>query len=264
MADRIRIDARRVAVMGCIYGNVPALAACLDDARAAGCDAVLCAGDVLGFCGHAREVLALVERSCAVVIAGNHEREAVAGTGLCGCGLTDPDDEARSCRASAPQADGLEADDLLAIACWPEQAVVETAAGALLLCHGSPDRINEFLNADDSERMRGWLDAAEAQVLACSHTGIPWIRDLGDGRLAVNVGAVGKPDHDGDAAVHYAVTDPAIPAATIRRVVYDHVSWAARLIGEGVDPAIAGQLVTGRWSYGTAATCCRDATGAIP
>lgn len=251
--DRVHLHARRVAVIGCIYGNVPALEACLTDAREAGCDAVLCAGDVLGFCGHAAETLALVERSCAVVIAGNHEREVVAGTGLCGCGHADPEDERRSCAASARQADGLEVADLLRIARWPTQMVVDLPQGALLLCHGSPDRINEFLHQESVERarLRGWLKDAGAQVLACTHTGVPWSLDLTEGLMAVNVGAVGKPDHDGDAAVHYAIIEPARPSAQIRRVAYDHHAWAARLVDEGVEPVVANQLVTGRWAWGT-------------
>lgn len=249
--NRICIDAHRMAVMGCIYGNVPAFTACLADARAQGCDAVLCAGDVLGFCGHADEILALVQRSCAVMIAGNHEREVVAGTGLCGCGFARAEDERLSCAASARQADGLKVEDLLILARWPEISVIDTAHGALLLCHGSPDRSNEFLSAEDTARMHQWLRETNAQVLACSHTGVPWLRALSDHRLAVNVGAVGKPDHDGDTAVHYAVIDMGKPpAASIRRVSYDHVAWAAQLISEGVEPCVAGQLITGRWAWG--------------
>lgn len=251
--DRIQLDAHRLAVLGCIYGNVPALEACLADARAAGCDAVLCAGDVLGFCGHAAEALALVERACVVTIAGNHEQEVVAGTGLCGCGFNDADDERLSCIASARQGDGLAAADLLRLARWPTRVVVDTPDGSLLLCHGSPDRVNKFLHQDtvDPERLRWWLGDAGARVLACSHTGVPWMLDLADQRLAVNVGAVGKPDHDGDTAVHYAIIEPRHPSARIRRVVYDQGAWAARLVDEGVEPCVANQLTTGRWAWGT-------------
>ena len=40
------------------------------------------------------------------------------------------------------------------------------------------------------------------------------------GRFAVNCGVVGKPDHDGDPAVHYALVDPPAkvpPSIAIRR-----------------------------------------------
>ncbi len=33
------------------------------------------------------------------------------------------------------------------------------------------------------------------------------MRRLADGRFAVNCGVVGKPDHDGDPSVHYALID---------------------------------------------------------
>jgi hypothetical protein len=123
--------------------------------------------------------------------------------------------------------------------------------------YGSPDRINEFLYESelDENRMTGWLQKHSAGALGCRHTGLPWTRRLSGGLLAFNCGAVGKPDHDGDPAVHYAfLQTPADQQwnVTIRRVEYDHRQWVGRLEQEGVDPIFAEPLRTGWWTTGVA------------
>ena len=57
--------------MGGAYGNVAALAACLDDARDADVRAFL--GDAIGCSAHTEEVLRMVRERFDVLVAGNHE-----------------------------------------------------------------------------------------------------------------------------------------------------------------------------------------------
>ncbi len=247
----IEVDAACFAVLGCAYGNRRALRACLVDA--AGAPALSC-GDLVGFCGHSDLACDLLREAFVGAIAGNHEREAAAGSALCGCGFRDPADERLSCLASAAQLDGLSADDQAMLAALPEALVVRGRGGSLLLAHGSPDRINEFVFEQtlDIDRARRWLDVADAEVLVLAHSGLPWVVELGDGRLAVNCGSAGKPDHDGDPAVHYArVRLQPRPEAEIRRVDYDHEAAAAELLAAGTDPRFAEVLTTGVWAWGT-------------
>lgn len=253
MRDVIEVDAEMFAVLGCAYGNRRALRACLADA--VGMPAVSC-GDLLGFCGRSDLVCDLLRESFVAGIAGNHEREAAAGSDLCGCGFSDPVEERLSCLASAAQLDGLGADDQAMLAALPETLVVRGRGGSLLLAHGSPDRLNEFIFAQtlDRDRARRWLDAAGAEVLALAHSGLPWVVELGDGRLVVNCGSAGRPDHDGDPAVHYAcVRLLPRPEVEIRRVTYDHAAAAAELLAGGGDPRFANALTTGVWTWGAGA-----------
>ena len=79
-------------------------------------------------------------------------------------------------------------------------------------------------------------------------------RYQGSPHRSVNCGAVGKPDHDGDTAVHYAVLDAlgGTYDAEIRRVPYDHPAWASQLRNEGVDSVFVEPLLTGVWTTGVA------------
>jgi hypothetical protein len=50
--------------MGGAYGNVAALAACLDDARALGADLRAFLGDSIGCGGHSEQVVAMIRTRC--------------------------------------------------------------------------------------------------------------------------------------------------------------------------------------------------------
>ena len=120
------------------------------------------------------------------------------------------------------------------------------AAGAeplqVLLVHGSPRKVNEYLFEDrnDASFLR-MMRAADADVLCFGHTHKPYHRSIADleslrgARHAVNIGSVGKPK-DGDPRSCYAVLDidPARDQpveVTLVRVEYD-LEKAARAVEE--------------------------------
>ncbi|GAB4445951.1 MAG: metallophosphoesterase family protein [Cyanobacteria bacterium J069] len=240
--------------MGGIYGNVPALTACLADARAHECESLLFLGDAIGCCGHSDEVVAQLQQQFHILIAGNHEQQATAGLMTCGCGYASPEDERLSCLAFAYAMQDLSEAHRQWLGTLPDAALLDTAAGRVLLCHGSPAQTNEFLYECElsDRRLNQWLDQFNAVGFICTHSGLPWVRQLERGRFAINCGVVGKPDHDGDTAVHYALLTVANRTVTaeIQRVEYDHIAWANRLEQEGVDPIFIEPLRTGYWTTG--------------
>ena len=79
----------------------------------------------------------------------------------------------------------------------------------LLLVHGSPRKINEYLFEDREEKsLLRILDDAEADVLCFGHTHKPFHRVLhtpgGKLKHAINIGSVGKPK-DGDPRGCYVI-----------------------------------------------------------
>jgi diadenosine tetraphosphatase ApaH/serine/threonine PP2A family protein phosphatase len=241
--------------MGGAYGNVPALTACIAHAQKA-CDKFAFLGDSTGFCGHSDAIIALLRSHFAVFVAGNHEKQAVAGSMDCGCDYSSAEDEQLGCLAHQHAMRSLSASSREWLSSWPDLALVQTRAGLLLVCHGSPRRTSEFLydSVLDEERVYEWLDEFEARVMVCTHTGLPWTRKFADGRFAVNCGVVGKPDDDADAAVHYAAISCSSDGFDVRveRVDYDHNSWADQLESEGVADVFIEPLRTGLWTCGVA------------
>jgi diadenosine tetraphosphatase ApaH/serine/threonine PP2A family protein phosphatase len=248
---------RRLAAMGGTYGNLPALAACLSDSAANAADLRAFLGDGIGCCGHSEEVIAAIRDRFDVLVAGNHEQQAAAGSLSCGCGYSSAEDEAASCEAFEHATKGLTEETRRWLGTWPERAIVELEGGRVLLCHGSPGTTSEFLYECelDDLRLEAWLDRFSVRGFVCTHSGLPWVRRLRGGRFAVNCGVVGKPDHDGDPAVHYALLDlPATgePAIEIRRVDYDHEAWARRMEAAGIAPVFVEPVRTGVWTTGVA------------
>ena len=245
-------SATRIAVMGGSYGNAPALKACLDHADAQGCDLRIFLGDAIGCCGHSDETLDLIREHFDVVIAGNHEQQAASGALTCGCGYGSAEDERWGCEAFQLSIKSLSQANRGWLGDWPDLKTQDTAVGRLLLCHGSPDQTNEFLYESelDDNRLVRWLEHHDAVGLLCTHTGLPWVRMLPGKRFAANVGVTGKPDHDGDPAVHYAMVTGETASPVIERVTYDHERWIAQLESESVPSIFIDPLRTGRWTTG--------------
>lgn len=247
-------DARKLAVMGGSYGNVPSLTACLEHAKRAGCDAFAFLGDATGCCGHSDETLALIRAHFPFLVAGNYEQKAAARDEDCGCNYSNDEDNHYGGIAHQWAMQSLSDANRDWLGIWPDLAHLETPVGRILLCHGSPAQTNEFLYEStlDDERLLAWLDKHEAVGLICTHSGFPWTRDLGGGRFAANCGVCGKPDHDHDAAVHYLTVDwsSGVPLPNIERVEYDHLAWADQLDAEGVDDVFTIPLRNGVWTCG--------------
>ncbi|MDE2112645.1 MAG: hypothetical protein KGJ79_16005 [Alphaproteobacteria bacterium] len=252
-------NARRIAVMGGVYGNLPALAACIADANAHQCDIMAFVGDAIGFCGHSDETLSLLRRKCSILIAGNLEQHAAAGSQECGCNYSAAEDERYGCLAHSYAMNSLGVENRNWLATWSDLARLWTKSGTILLCHGSPGQTNEFLFESElvDAKLNGWLNEYGAVGFVCTHSGLPWVHHLKDRRFAVNCGVVGKPDHDGDTAVHYAIIElpfemNQVFKISIARVEYDHIGWVKQLTAEGVDEIFLTPLRTGEWTCGLA------------
>jgi hypothetical protein len=124
-----------------------------------------------------------------------------------------------------------------------------------LLCHGSPRQINEFLweTTTPNGLLERFCDDGQTDVLAFTHTGIKWHRQLPSGRHALNVGAIGRPENDGSPVVWYTLVtaDPAL-AVEFVPVRYDHESLAREMISEGLPEEFVETIRTGWW------TCCLE------
>ncbi len=224
---------RRLAVISGSYGNVPALEAAITDARAEGCTDFAFLGDAIGCCGHSNEVIGMIRTHFPILVAGNHEQQAAAGELTCGCGYASAEDERISCLAFERACEDLTDENRVWLGTWPDLVRLEIGSCRLLLVHGSPDQTNEFLynSTLDDDRIVRWLDEHDVDAIIGTHTGLPWHRPLPNGTWMANAGVVGKPDNDGDPAVHYGIVDctGGAPSFALRRISYDHTAWADQL-----------------------------------
>jgi diadenosine tetraphosphatase ApaH/serine/threonine PP2A family protein phosphatase/pyruvate-formate lyase-activating enzyme len=238
----------QIAAFGGPYANPYAMRAMLADARARGCERVFCLGDLGGFGAECDAVWPLLDG--VECVAGNYDVAIGRGDEDCGCGYADERDN----HYAQLIYDYTRKATSAAFAAWMCQLPLERRQRIggvdVHMVHGSPLAINDFLweSLDDGE-LRLRLAASGADVLLCTHTGIPWQRRI-DGALIVNVGAVGRPANDGRRETWYAALDLADgeARAELVPVPYDWRAQAASMRAAGLPEAFVETIETGWWT----------------
>jgi predicted phosphodiesterase len=247
-ADR---EYRRIAVFGGVYSNWLALEATLADARRRGAEAVFCLGDLGGFGPHPDRVFPRLREAGVLAIQGNYDESLAQGREDCGCGYTDPRDNHFARISYAYTYTRTSPEHRAWLGTLPRHRRVRLGDRRALLCHGSPRLVNEFLweSTTPNGLLRRLLAEAGADVLLCTHTGIKWRRDLEDGRHAINVGVIGRPENDGRRNVWYTLLTAA-PDLEVESVPveYDWEALAREMDAEGLPPEFAETIRTGWWT----------------
>ncbi len=240
----------RIAAFGGAYANPYAVRAMLADAKRRGCERIFCLGDLGGFGAEVEALWPLLEEWGVQCIAGNYDVAIGRGDPDCGCGYADERDN----HYAQIIYDYTRAHTSPLFAAWMRELPLElreTIDGAdVHMVHGSPLEINDFLwESLDDEELRLRLADSEAEVLLCTHTGIPWQRRIDD-RLVVNVGAVGRPANDGRRETWYAVIDLAEDAARAELVpvAYDWRAQASSMRAVGLPEPFVETIETGWWT----------------
>jgi predicted phosphodiesterase len=241
----------RLALFGGVYSNHLALAATLVDVRARGADAAWCLGDLGGFGPNPDRAAAILRESGVPMLRGNYDDSIGHGRADCACGYTDPRDEhfaQRSYDYTLARTSGTHRAWLRGL---PEQHRLDAGGRRVLLCHGSPRRVNEFLwESACADAFLGWLcERFEADVICCAHSGIAWHRALPGGRHIVNVGAIGRPGNDGRTSVRYATLAFGDDVeVAFHDVTYDHEALAREMETEDLPPEFVETIRTGWWT----------------
>ncbi len=254
-ADGVRVEGpfSKIAVFGGVYNNSYALEALLEDARRRGAEAVYCLGDFGGFGPHPEKVWPLLRQGEVRCIQGNYEASLSSGREDCNCGYADPRDN-HFAKISY---------DYTATRCSPEykrwmgthplRRRVRVGDHELLLVHGSPRQINEFLfaSAASTPYLEVLLNEERCDGMLCTHSGLHWHRRLPSGRHAVNVGVIGRPANDGATHVWYSLlTDGGAAGLSVELapLVYDHQSLAQDMRDEDLPQEFVETILTGWWT----------------
>jgi hypothetical protein len=242
----------RYAVFGGVYNNWLALAATLDDAARRGCRTAYCLGDLGGFGPHPDRVFPILRERGVVVLQGNYDHSIGHDLPDCGCGYTDPRDNHYARLSYAYTREHTSPAWRPYLRALPPSLRATWGGRRVLMAHGSPRKVNEFLwesTSPDAFLARTMTEHA-CDVLFVTHSGIPWQRRLGDGRLVVNVGAIGRPANDGRTEVWYAVVTERADgvAAELVPVAYDWRRLAAEMRAESLPPEFIETIETGWWT----------------
>jgi diadenosine tetraphosphatase ApaH/serine/threonine PP2A family protein phosphatase len=242
---------RRIAVMGGVYSNWLALQAALADARRRGAEEIYCLGDLGAFGPHPDRVWPLLVEGGVRTIQGNYEESLAAGAEDCNCGYTDPRDNHFAQISFDYTAAGTSDPFKRWMSNLPGALRLEMGGRRMLFSHGSPRRINEFLweTTTSSAFLERLLQESSADVILCTHTGLPWHRRLPGDRHLVNVGAIGRPPNDGRPEVVYALLETGAGLnVEFVRVAYDHHRLAGEMREERLPEEFVETIETGWWT----------------
>jgi predicted phosphodiesterase len=244
-------DVTKLAFFGGIYSNARALEAAIADARRRGADAMYALGDFGAFGPHPDRIFPILRDAGVLAIQGNYEESLSEGADDCRCGYTDPRDN-HFAQLSYDYTAAKTAESWKRwMATLPKTRRLTVAGRRVLLVHGSPRKINEFLweSTSSTDFLEKLLADAEADVLVCTHTGLHWARRLPSGRLVVNCGALGRPANDGRTNVWYALVSFAEEVSVeFPPVGYDFEAMAREMEEEHLPPEFIETIRTGWWT----------------
>lgn len=199
-----------IALFSDIHANLPALEACFADMERQWPDAVFCLGDLVGYNIWPNEVVREIRHRGIPTIAGNYDFGIGRSSDDCGCAYKTDEEKANGAVSIGFTNEIVQPDERRYLRTLPRHLRVEYELTdgdpfQLLLVHGSPRKINEYLFEDREEKsLLRILEGANADILCFGHTHKPYHRVLPAGGSdtprfyhAINIGSVGKPK-DGD------------------------------------------------------------------
>jgi len=239
----------RLAILGDIHGNYPALEAVLAVIDAEGVDAIACVGDVVGYAAQPKECLQVIRERARCVVAGNHDYGTV--------GLMDLEYFNSDARDAVEWTKSqLSQEDMDYLAQLPLTAEFE----GFLIVHSTPYLPQQFSYIQtiyDAELAFAEL-VQQVAFVGHSHVPVTFINTealdyfqvtsfevSADRKMIVNVGSVGQP-RDLDPRAAFAILDTEARECVIHRVDYDIEAAALAILDAGLPRMNAYRLVRGR------------------
>lgn len=195
----------KIALFSDIHANLPALEAFFKDVDSRRPDYIYCLGDLVGYNIWPNEVIDEIRKRKIPTIAGNYDFGIARTSDDCGCAYKTDQEKANGSVSISFTNQIVKDEQRKYLRTLPAHIKVEFQLNNdklnLLLVHGSPRRINEYLFEDREEKsLLRIIQDADADIMCFGHTHKPYHRILNSGtqdslhfRHAINIGSVGKP-----------------------------------------------------------------------
>lgn len=235
----------KIAAFSDIHSNILALDNVLQDIELQKPDLIFCLGDLVGYGPRPNQVVKTIRGKTIQTVMGNYDEGIGYEIGDCGCAYLTDLDKNYGQKSIEWTAEKVTSKNKKYLRSLHEKIELEANGYKLLLVHGSPRRINEYLHENRSERsLSRILESIDADILVCGHTHKPYHK-VARGIHIINDGSVGKPK-DGDPRACYALIDLGdMVSVEFRRVNYPIKKVAEEIVKYGLPKAFAEALYTG-------------------
>jgi putative phosphoesterase len=241
----------KLALIGDVHANLPALEVVLDHARQQEVEAIWNIGDFVGYGAFPDEVVKRLIKEKAISIIGNYDRKV----------LKYPKKKKKWRKSKMPQKwfafkwayENLSKKSRKYLLSLPEEIRLIEGGKHILLTHGSPASNEEHLTPDTPEqrlrelaRMTESENIPKADVIICGHSHREFVRQV-EATWFINTGSVGRPD-DGDPRACYATLqlDHQGMRAKHYRLKYDVDRAVVAIREKGLPEVFAQMLIQGR------------------
>jgi len=242
---------KRIALLGDIHANLPALEAVLTHARSLGSVSIWNTGDFVGYGAFPDEVVKRLQHEGAISIIGNYDLKV----------LKFPKRKEKWRQSKHPQKrlafqwayQNLSETSRAILHSLPEETIVEEGGKRILLTHGSPASNKEAITPETPpDRLQVLLNlaveryAAPIDAVICGHSHQAFTRKVGESWF-INTGSVGRPD-DGDPRARYAILSIGEAKFQVEhfRVAYDLDRAVQAIYTKGLPEEFARMLIQGR------------------
>ncbi|RMF05094.1 MAG: metallophosphoesterase [Chloroflexi bacterium] len=226
----------KIALIGDVHANLPALEAVLDHAHAQKVDALWNVGDWVGYNAFPNAVIDRLRAEGAVGIAGNYDLKVLAFKKK--CQKWQHSKHPQKYLAFGWAYRQLKKKNRRYLRSLPLEITLNFEKTSVLLTHGSPASNQEGLTpATPIARLQALAAMTSAQIIVCGHSHRPFARQV-DGRTwFINTGSVGRPD-DGDPRAAYAILTLRKNLVQVRhfRLAYNVDRAAAEIRRAGLPP----------------------------
>jgi len=236
----------KVCLISDVHGNLPALEAVLEHAASLGInEPIWNLGDFVGYGAQPEEVVQLLFSRRAVSIIGNYDKKVLERKMI----------ESKWARVKKPDKrlafnwayEHLSAESRARLTMLPEKRLMELDDLRILMTHGSPQSIDDFLSPETPEDyLQDMAEMAGADVILCGNTHRAFERQVGRAKF-INPGSVGRPD-DGDPRAAYAHLEVVMGKVMVEffRVEYNVAAEVSAIQAAGL-PGIFGEMfINGR------------------
>jgi putative phosphoesterase len=240
-------DAMKIGILGDVHGNIEALKAVYDAAKAIHVDGLYHLGDLGGYAPYVNEVVDFMIEHSIEGVQGNYDEAVAQDREHCGCKAEEPGQEEMAHLSFVWTKDHASRKSKNYMKSLPVEKLFSAEGRKILLFHATPRKNNLYWQEARPEKF--FLEMAsktDADILIYGHTHKPYKKEVG-GKLFINAGSAGKPK-DGDPRACLTVIEITPQAVTVAfiRIAYDVEKTAAAISGSGLPVYFADKLREGK------------------
>ncbi len=201
-------------------------------------DALICAGDFVGYGGEPNEVINIARKKNIQAVLGNHDYAAVTRDVS---GLNPP-----AARAALWTADELTEKNMKYLRDLPKKLKISLGDNLIYVVHGSPRRpLTGYIFPETPNRtLLDLVQGIDADIIVLGHTHVPMKRMI-LGKLLINPGGMGQPRDRDPRASYVLLTLGEEPNTRFERVEYDVDETAKKIKEVGLPAELATRLYFG-------------------